>query len=119
MECVLHVQPRSPKTHENNLRHLLWRISFVCGSTQLHLAHDPVDSAQEEVGHEEGAMGGVVLPRTAFLHTADQLHCPLFLPWPGDQVGPPQPHNEFLGSATLLTNLVCRSTTSQFAAVMC
>jgi hypothetical protein len=44
---------------------------------------------QEEVEHEEGATGGVVLPRTAFLHTADQLHCPLFLPWPGDQVGTP------------------------------
>lgn len=45
---------------------------------------------QEEVEQEEGATGGVVLPRTAFLHTADQLHCPLFLPWPGDQVRTPR-----------------------------
>lgn len=43
-------------------------------------------SVQEEVGRDEKATGGVVLPRTAFLHSATQLHCPLFLPWPGDQV---------------------------------
>ena len=58
-----------------------WRSCQVTPPTTLAV------SVQEEVEQEEGATGGVVLPRTAFLHTADQLHCPLFLPWPGDQVG--------------------------------
>lgn len=62
-----------------------WRASIAAApdmrAVLLHVA-----ALQEEVGRDEKATGGVVLPRTAFLHSAAQLHCPLFLPWPGDQV---------------------------------
>lgn len=60
----------------------------------------------------EGATGGVVLPRTAFLHTADQLHCPLFLPWPGDQVRFPRPAESQAGQLPpyLLAGQISRCT---------
>lgn len=43
---------------------------------------------QEVVTKDEKIMGGVPIPRSAFLRFTDEMHCQLYFPYPGDQVPP-------------------------------
>ena len=41
---------------------------------------------QEAVTKDEAVMGGVPIPRSVFLRFADEMHCQLYFPFPGDEV---------------------------------
>lgn len=43
---------------------------------------------QEAVTKEEAVMGGVPIPRSAFLRFTEEMHCQLYFPYPGEQVRP-------------------------------
>ena len=58
--------------------------AFLCQERYLRAGA----RAQEAVTKEEAVMGGVPIPRSAFLRFTEEMHCQLHFPYPGEQVRP-------------------------------
>lgn len=67
-----------------------------------------VQGSQEAVTKDEKIMGGVPIPRSAFLRFTDEMHCQLYFPYPGDQVAPSaQIHNIIQSVVHIIFGLIC------------